>query len=216
MKIRKKICPSSVAGQELGRIVYSGAYHQFFTHKKNCISYIKFQRISGSQNKLGGQIWRIGQQEHFGENQNRRQTFKDCEFGKWADTTIPTLFQPPLPQIAIRKVKKQQQKTQQGRGEASACLCGLLGTYTFRGQSSGLHSSAEHCVCRGEDVNSTVPYQLPGTMLQEQEGGDEISGAAPDQDVGHRVGDGDVDGPEDGPAAETTWPWESWEEKGSR
>lgn len=53
-------------------------------------------------------------------------------------------------------------------------------------------------------MNSTVPYQLPGTALKEQEGGDETSVAAPDQDVGHRVGNRDGDGPEDGPAAKTT------------
>lgn len=65
-------------------------------------------------------------------------------------------------------------------------------------------------------MNSIVPYQLPGTVLQEQEGGDETSGTAPDQDVGRRVGDGDGDGPEDGPAAKTTWSWENWQEEGSR
>lgn len=53
-------------------------------------------------------------------------------------------------------------------------------------------------------------------MLQEQEGGDETSGTAPDQDVGRRVGDGDGDGPEDGPAAKTAWSWENWQEEGSR
>lgn len=85
------------------RIVYKEAYHQFFTPKKKLHFLYKVSKDFRKLNKLGGQIWSVRQQEHFRENQNRKQTFKDCEFSQWADTTISTLFQPQCHRLGYKK-----------------------------------------------------------------------------------------------------------------